>query len=283
MGHWHVTQSTLAHDALRTTGSSARVPRHSVSGQAGGAVTLALGFRDQDLTHIKTSPLEDWVAEEAPYLAQEASAPYSNNGGAARHNAHTLHNTGAAGGGSRAVPAWEDSLTVVSDTTKSGRERRRQEEPDNQGEERDGTHRSPTELISEGPTGPYRLGAASAQAEVPIGDIQSSSDGDVGRQPDDHETDEDSCDGGQVATEREAQERGPEPQQPLSRDRVSRGAMSFTGGNAGAHVPSVYDGTADFDKFERWSYEVDTWIDFNSIPTPALGLQVPATCSRYVC
>jgi hypothetical protein len=32
-------------------------------------------------------------------------------------------------------------------------------------------------------------------------------------------------------------------------------------------VPFVYDGTADFDKFERWSYEVDTWIDFNSIPT----------------
>ncbi|KAJ7679869.1 hypothetical protein B0H14DRAFT_3536089 [Mycena olivaceomarginata] len=30
--------------------------------------------------------------------------------------------------------------------------------------------------------------------------------------------------------------------------------------------PFVYDGTADFDKFEQWTYEVDTWIDFNSIP-----------------
>ncbi|KAJ7804878.1 hypothetical protein B0H14DRAFT_2611892 [Mycena olivaceomarginata] len=74
-----------------------------------------------------------------------------------------------------------------------------------------------TELISEGPTGPDRFGAASARAEVPIGDILSGSDGDVGRRPDDHEMDEDSCDGGQAATEREAQERGSEPQQPLSR------------------------------------------------------------------
>jgi hypothetical protein len=28
----------------------------------------------------------------------------------------------------------------------------------------------------------------------------------------------------------------------------------------------VYDGTPDFDKFEQWTYEFDTWIDFNSIP-----------------
>ncbi|KAJ7881881.1 hypothetical protein B0H13DRAFT_1574535, partial [Mycena leptocephala] len=28
-----------------------------------------------------------------------------------------------------------------------------------------------------------------------------------------------------------------------------------------------YDGTANFDKFEQWTYEVDTWIDFNSIPS----------------
>ncbi|KAJ7608242.1 hypothetical protein FB45DRAFT_697256, partial [Roridomyces roridus] len=28
-----------------------------------------------------------------------------------------------------------------------------------------------------------------------------------------------------------------------------------------------YDGTPDFDKFEQWTYEVDTWIEFNSIPT----------------
>ncbi|KAF7343047.1 DNA/RNA polymerase [Mycena venus] len=32
-------------------------------------------------------------------------------------------------------------------------------------------------------------------------------------------------------------------------------------------APFVYDGSADFDKFEQWTYEVDTWIDFNSIPT----------------
>ncbi|KAJ7030772.1 hypothetical protein C8F04DRAFT_890258, partial [Mycena alexandri] len=28
-----------------------------------------------------------------------------------------------------------------------------------------------------------------------------------------------------------------------------------------------YDGAANFDKFEQWTYEVDTWLDFNSIPT----------------
>ncbi|KAJ7865917.1 hypothetical protein B0H14DRAFT_2573694 [Mycena olivaceomarginata] len=259
----------------------------------GGAVTLALGFRDQDLTRIKTHRWRTGWAEEAPYLAREASAPYSNNGGAARHDAHTPQDlrvqgelvlsttrTGTAGGGSRAVPAREESLTVVIDATIRARAAatggaepgdartppagaRAQLHTNStrdptahaprrtplsfshaaddrkieffEGEERDGTHRGPTELISEGLTGPDRFGVASAQAEVPIGDNQSSSDGDVGRRPDDHETDEDSCDGGQAATERETQERGPEPQQPLSRDRVSRGAMSFTGGNAGAH------------------------------------------------
>ncbi|KAJ7305389.1 hypothetical protein DFH08DRAFT_667980, partial [Mycena albidolilacea] len=28
-----------------------------------------------------------------------------------------------------------------------------------------------------------------------------------------------------------------------------------------------YDGTPDFDKFEQWTYEVDTWINFNGLPT----------------
>ncbi|KAJ6476073.1 hypothetical protein DFH09DRAFT_808969, partial [Mycena vulgaris] len=28
-----------------------------------------------------------------------------------------------------------------------------------------------------------------------------------------------------------------------------------------------YDGTANFDKFEQWTYEVDTWLDFNAVPT----------------
>jgi hypothetical protein len=37
--------------------------------------------------------------------------------------------------------------------------------------------------------------------------------------------------------------------------------------NQGSLCLRDYDGTVDFDKFERWSYEVDTWIDFNSIPT----------------
>jgi hypothetical protein len=32
-------------------------------------------------------------------------------------------------------------------------------------------------------------------------------------------------------------------------------------------APFVYDGTADFDKFEQWTYEVNTSLDFNSIPS----------------
>ncbi|KAF7341822.1 hypothetical protein MSAN_02037300 [Mycena sanguinolenta] len=42
-----------------------------------------------------------------------------------------------------------------------------------------------TELISKGPTVPDRLGAASARAEVPIDNIQSGTNGDVGRRPED--------------------------------------------------------------------------------------------------
>jgi hypothetical protein len=32
-------------------------------------------------------------------------------------------------------------------------------------------------------------------------------------------------------------------------------------------APFVYDGTPDFDKFEQWTYEVDTWINFIGLPT----------------
>ncbi|KAJ7430073.1 hypothetical protein B0H11DRAFT_1638345, partial [Mycena galericulata] len=28
-----------------------------------------------------------------------------------------------------------------------------------------------------------------------------------------------------------------------------------------------YDGTANFDKFEQWTYEVDTWLEFNAVPS----------------
>ncbi|KAJ7196970.1 hypothetical protein GGX14DRAFT_671428 [Mycena pura] len=50
-----------------------------------------------------------------------------------------------------------------------------------------GSMEGPTEPISEGPAGPDRFGAASAQAEALIGDIQSST---IGRRLDNHETDE---------------------------------------------------------------------------------------------
>jgi hypothetical protein len=39
------------------------------------------------------------------------------------------------------------------------------------------------------------------------------------------------------------------------------------GSDIGCKAPFVYHGTADFDKFEQWTYEVDTWLDFNSIPS----------------
>ncbi|KAF7364491.1 hypothetical protein MVEN_00317500 [Mycena venus] len=243
-------RTVLAHNGRRTTGSSTRAPRHHVPGQAGGATTLALGFRAARPTGNRAEDLatlgkaQDWPrradAHEAPQvhatgvarkdltkhfrLAREAPTPTTAQRDITRILPKTgtprgelilsTKRTGTAGGGSRTVPTREDSLTVVIDTTNSGtsgggpaayqldsrptahstflhpRRRRHTDgathslfpldfartrikrKPDfSKGEERDGTHGDPTELISEGPTGPDRFGAASARAEVPIGNI----------------------------------------------------------------------------------------------------------------